>query len=164
MLLKRKRTLEEEKRIFNSQWELDYFMIETPAHTNHVVKNVKGDKANQDFCCYTSHAYAKLKGEPRKICTENLKKSVQQQTSCISTFTKSDNNRCKASYRVAYHLGIVGKPYSNGELVKHVSLTWLSAFILVRKLTIHQLLSHFIRFNAVKMILPTADPFSADKG
>ena len=86
MLLKRKRTLEEEKRIFNSQWELDYFMIETPAHTNHVVKNIKGDKANQNFCCYTSHAYAKWKGEPRKICAENLKKSVQQQTSCISTF------------------------------------------------------------------------------
>ena len=29
----------------------------------------------------------------------------------MSTFTKSDNNRCEASYRA-------GKPYSDGELVK----------------------------------------------
>ena len=36
----------------------------------------------------------------------------------MSTFTKSDNNRCEASYRVAYHLGVAGKPYSDGELVK----------------------------------------------
>ena len=92
----KKRTLEE-KRIFNSQWELDYFMMETPAHTmmcllcSQVVKTVKGDNAKQHFCRHTSHAYAKLKDEPRKICVENLKKSVRQPTSCMSTFTKSDN-------------------------------------------------------------------------
>ena len=36
----------------------------------------------------------------------------------MSTFAKSDNNRCKASCRVAYHLGVAGKPYSDGKLVK----------------------------------------------
>ena len=66
----------------------------------------------------TSHAHEKLKGEPRKICEENLKKSVRQQTSCISTFTKSDNNPCEASYRVTYHLGVAKKPYPEEELVK----------------------------------------------
>ena len=99
-------------------------MIETPAHTtmclicSQVVKTVKEDNAKQHFRRHTSHAHAKLKGEPRKICVENLKKSVRQQTSCMSTFTKSDNNCCEASYRVAYHLGVAGKPYSDGELVK----------------------------------------------
>ena len=125
MWLKRKRTLGEEKRIFNSLWELDYFMIETPAHTmmclipvcSLVVKTIKGDNAKQHFGRHTLHAYTKLKDEPRKICVKNLK-SVRQLTSCMSTFTKSDNNCCKASYRVAYHLGVVGKPYSDGELVK----------------------------------------------
>ena len=99
-------------------------MIETPAHTmmclicSQVVKTVNGDNAKQHFCHHTSNAYAKLKGEPRKICVENLKKSVRLQTSCKSTFTKSDNNHCKASYRLAYHLVVVGKPYSDGEFVK----------------------------------------------
>ena len=65
-----------------------------------------------------SHTYAKLEGESRKICVENLKKSLRQQTSCMSTFIKPTNNRCEASYRVAYHLGVEGKPYSDGELVK----------------------------------------------
>ena len=82
----------------------------------------------------------------------------------MSTFTKPDNNPCEASYRVVYYLGVAGKPISMGNLLSDVSSTYLSAFILVRKLTIHQLLSRVIRFNAVKMILPTADSFSADKG
>ena len=34
MSLKQKKTLREEKRIVNSQWELDYFIIETPAHND----------------------------------------------------------------------------------------------------------------------------------
>ena len=123
-MLKRKRTLGEEKRIFNALWELEYFMIETPAYTmmclicSQVGKTVKGDNAKLHFRRHTLDAYAKLKGEPRKICVENLKKSVRQQTSCMSTFTKSDNNRCEASYRVACHLGVAGKPYSDGKLVE----------------------------------------------
>ena len=36
----------------------------------------------------------------------------------MSTFIKPTNNRCQAFYRVAYHLGVAGKPYSDGELVK----------------------------------------------
>ena len=96
MSLKRKKTLGEEKRIFDAQWELDYFMIKTLAHTimclicTQVVKTVE-DNAKQHFRRHTSHAYAKLKGELRKIRVENLKKIVPQQTSCMSTFTKSDN-------------------------------------------------------------------------
>ena len=104
MSLKRKRTVAEEKRVFNSKWELEYFMIEIEAHTmmcvvcNQVVKAVKGDNAKQHFRRHMSHTYAKLEGESRKICVENLKKSLRQQTSCISTFIKPTNNRCEASY------------------------------------------------------------------
>ena len=124
MSLKRKRTVAEEKRVFNSKWEVDYFMIETAAHTmmclicSQVVKTLKGDNAKQHFCRHMSHTYTKLEGESRKICVENLKKSVRQQTSCMSSFMKSTDNRCEASYRVAYHLGVAGKPFSDGELVK----------------------------------------------
>ena len=124
MLLKCKRTQTEEKRVFNSKCAQDYFMIETATHSmmclicNQVVKTVKGDNAKGHFCRHESHSYAKLKGDSRKICIENLKTSVRKQTACIATFAKSTNSRCEASYRVVYHLGAVGKPYSNGELVK----------------------------------------------
>ena len=123
MSLKRKKTVAEEKRVINSKWELDYFMIETEAHTmmclirNQVVKTVKGDNAKQHFFSHMPHTYAKLEGESKKICVENLKKSLRQQTSCMSTFIKPTNNCCEASYRVAYHLKVAGKPYSDGELV-----------------------------------------------
>ena len=124
MSLKWKRTIAEEKRVFNSKWELDYFMIKTEVHTmmclicSQVVKTVKGNDAKQHFHRHMSHTYAKLEEDLRKICVENLKKSLRQQTSCMSTFIKSTNNRYEASYRVAYHLGVAGKPYSDGELVK----------------------------------------------
>ena len=104
--------------------EFDYFMIETEVYTmmclvcNQVVKTVKGDNAKQHFRRHMSHTYAKLEGESRKICVDNLKKSLRQSTFCMSTFIKLTNNFCEASYRVAYNLGVAGKPCSDGELVK----------------------------------------------
>ena len=82
------------------------------------MKTVKGNKAKQHFRRHESHSYAKLKGVSKKICIENLKKSVRKQITCLTTFAKSTNSRCEASYRVAYHLGVAGRPYSDGELVK----------------------------------------------
>ena len=81
-------------------------------------KTVKGNNAKQHFCRHESHSFAKLKGDSRKICIENLKKSERKQTACITTFAKSTNSRCEASYNVAYRLGVAGKPHSDGELVK----------------------------------------------
>ena len=101
-----------------------YFMIETATYSmmclicNQVVKTVKGDNAKQHFRRYESHSYAKLKGNSRKIYIENLKKSVRKQTTGITTFAKSTNSRCEASYREAYHLSVAGKPYSDGKLLK----------------------------------------------
>ena len=82
------------------------------------MKTVKGDNAKQHFRRHKSHSCSKLKGNSRKICIENLKNSARKQTACITTFAKSTNSRCEASYRVAHHLGVAGKPYSDGELVK----------------------------------------------
>ena len=99
-------------------------MIETATHSmmclicNQVVKTVKGDNTKQHFRRHELHFYATPKGNSRKICIENLKKSVRKQTACKTTFSESTNSRCEASYRVAYHLGVAGKPYSDGELVK----------------------------------------------
>ena len=57
MSLKLKRTVAEEKRVINSKWELDYFMVETATHTmmclkcRQILKTVKGDNAKQHFHC-----------------------------------------------------------------------------------------------------------------
>ena len=94
-------------------------MIETATHSimclicNQVVKTVKGDNAKQHFRRHESHSYAKLKGDLRKICVENLKKSARKQTACVTTFAKSTNSRCEASYRVAYYLGVAGNSRSD---------------------------------------------------
>ena len=57
-------------------------MIETATHSimcltcHQVVKTVKEDDAKQHIRGQESHSYAKLKGDSRKICIENLKKSI----------------------------------------------------------------------------------------
>ncbi|OAF67749.1 hypothetical protein A3Q56_04427 [Intoshia linei] len=53
--MKKRRTLSDEKRSFNSNWELNYFMIETTNHTmvclicEQVIKTIKGDNAKQHY-------------------------------------------------------------------------------------------------------------------
>ena len=113
MLLKRKRTLAKEKRMFNSKWELDYIMMETATDSmmclicRHVLKTVKGDNAKQHCRRHMSHKYAKLKGKSRKICVEILKTRVRQQTSCISTFVKSNNAVIAARLSTEWHIILV---------------------------------------------------------
>ena len=133
-------------------------MIETATHSmmclicSQVVKTVKKDNAKQHFLRHESHSYAKLKGDSRKICIENLKKSVRKQRTCKTIFAKSTNSRCEASYRVAYHLGVAGKPYSDGELVKRCLIDVVKCIHSRRKLIILQLFSRVLQCNAGKMI------------
>ena len=62
MLLKQKRTVAEEKRVFTSKWEIDTnHIIETKEFTTmclicrlQVVKTVKRDNAKWHFCRHTS--------------------------------------------------------------------------------------------------------------
>ena len=59
-------------------------MIETATHfmmcliCNQIVKTVKGDNPKQHLHCHELQSYVKLKVDSRKICLENLKKSVQK--------------------------------------------------------------------------------------
>ena len=122
--MKKMRTLADENRTFNTQWEVDYFVSETSDHCmkclicDEVIKTLKSDNARQHFRKHECHSYAKLQGESRKICVENLKKKLKQQKWGFQTFVKSSNARVEASYKVAHILGVAGKPYSDGELVK----------------------------------------------
>ena len=125
---KRKRSVANERRVFNPKWEQEYFIIDIDSQgmlcliCNQVIKTVKGDNAKQHYRRHNEHHYAKLIDQPRKACVENLKRNVKKQTSCMSNFVKSGNCRVEASYRVAYYLGVAGKPFSDGELVKKIIL------------------------------------------
>ena len=55
------------------------------------------------------------KANKKDMCRK-FEKPVRQQASSISTFVKSNNNRCKGSSRVTYYLGVEGKPYSDEKL------------------------------------------------
>ena len=95
-------------------------MIETAAHTmmclicSQVVKTVKGDDAKQHFRRHVTQLRKIGRRVEENLCRK-FEESVRHQTSCMSTFIQSNNNGCEASYRVAYHLGVAGKPYIRME-------------------------------------------------
>ena len=63
--MKRGRILTDENRSFKAQWEVDYFMIETPDHgmmcpiCEQVLKTVKSVNVKQLYRRHESHRYAK---------------------------------------------------------------------------------------------------------
>ena len=114
--------------------------------TSNIEIVVKGDNAKRHYRRHNEHHYAKLIDQPHKACVENLKRNVKKQTSFMSNFVKSGNCRVEASYRVAYHLGDAGKPFSDGELVKKIIL---DVFILNKKATNQLFLSRVTQISAV---------------
>jgi len=85
---------------------------------NEVLKTMKGDNAKQHYHRHEAHAFANLQGEIRKSCVENLKRNIRRQSSLLCGYLKSKNILTEASYRVSYRLGVAGKPFSDGELIK----------------------------------------------
>ena len=58
---KRKRSIADERRVFNPKCELEYFMIDTDSQgmlciiCNQVIKTVKGDNAKQHYRRHNEH-------------------------------------------------------------------------------------------------------------
>jgi hypothetical protein len=57
-------------------------------------------------------------GDTRKIAVEELKKTKQQSSSMLSTWTQSSNNVNQASFAVALEIAKRGKPFTDGEYIK----------------------------------------------
>ena len=97
-------------------------MIETEVHTMmclvcNQVKTVKGDNAKQHFRRQMLHTYKCKIGRRVKKDLRRKFKAKFTTADILHVHFQPTNNRCEASYKVAYYLGMVGKPYSDGELV-----------------------------------------------
>ena len=84
--------LTDENRSLKAEWEVDYFMIESPDQgmicliCEQVLKTVKSDNAKQHFRRHESHSCAKLDRPSREKCIENLKKRLNQRKTTFQTF------------------------------------------------------------------------------
>ena len=114
----RKRTLQEERRVFNEEWELQFYVVAVKDKMmcllcNSMITTVKKHNANQHYTIHKNHKYVALEGEARK---EALKK-MKQQWQMFQLVSTQGANITEASYRIAYILGKKGKPYSDAELI-----------------------------------------------
>ena len=120
----RKRTLQEERRVFNVEWELQFYVVAVKDKMmcllcNCMIRTVKKYNANQHYTTHKNHKYVALKGEARKEALKKMKLHNQQQRQVFQSVSRQGTNITEATYRIAYILGKKGKPYSDAELIKY---------------------------------------------
>ncbi|UYV66688.1 EPM2AIP1 [Cordylochernes scorpioides] len=119
----KKRTLKDENRLFNEEWELQYFLISSKDKMvcllcSTVLTTIKKYNANQHYMTHSNHKYAILEGEARKTILQQLKNEKLHRQQTFNRFFQQNNNATEATYKVAYILGKRGKPFSDVEMIK----------------------------------------------
>ena len=119
----RKRTLQEERRVFHEEWELQFYVAAVKDKMmcllcNSMITTVKKYNANQHYTTYKNHKYVALEGEARKEALKKMKLHNQQQRQVFQSLSRQGTNITEATYRIAYMLGKKGNPYSDAELIK----------------------------------------------
>lgn len=119
----KKRKLNEENRVFNTQWELDYFFIFVKDKMicllcNAALTSFKKSNAHQHYLTHKDHKYAKLEGEAREAALQKLKKEKKNQQAGFSAFLNRNVTITDASYKIAHLLGKKGKPFSDVDTIK----------------------------------------------
>lgn len=123
MSKKTKRTLKEENRFFNEDWELQYYLVSAKDRMicllcDTAISTLKKFNAHQHYNTHKDHKYFKLEGEARKVVLQKLKDEKQKQRQFFQAAIRPGNNATEATYKVAYILGKKGKPFSDVEIVK----------------------------------------------
>jgi len=119
----RKITLQEERRVFNEEWELQFYGVAVKDKMmcllcNSMITTVKKHNAKERYATNKNNKYVSLEGDPRKEALKKMKLQNQQQRQTFHSVWRQGTNITEATYRIPYILGMKGKPYSEVELVK----------------------------------------------
>ena len=114
----RKRTLQEERRVFNEDWELQFYVVAVKdkmmcSLCNSIITIAKKYSANQHYRSHKNYKYVALEGEARKEALNKMKLLNQQQLQVFQSVSRQVTNITEATYRIAYILGTKGKPSSD---------------------------------------------------
>lgn len=119
----RKRSIQQEGRIFQNRWKLDYFCTEI---NNEIIcllcqKKIGAIKEYNISRHYNTKHYEEynvFQGIVREEKLDKLISSFHSQLNFFSKLTVRDKSLTRASYEISYILGCRGKPFSDGELIK----------------------------------------------
>ena len=123
MSKKLKRTLKDEHKVFNEEWELQYFVVSDNGKMQCLlcettIVTIKKYNAHQHYSTHKDNKHAKLEGKSRSIALKKLKEGRQKQRQFFHRIIHQDKAVTEASYKVAYLLGKQGKPFSDSQLIK----------------------------------------------
>lgn len=121
-----KRKIEDEYRIFQDSWEIEFFCISGKKHDALCLicrKTINIPKRYNINRHYTTHhtEFSKNYPHPSKIREEKLielKKGIFSEKQSILRFTNKNELATKASYEVTHMLAKRMKPFSDAELIK----------------------------------------------
>ena len=124
---KKARTLQQENRFFQSDWEEKYFQIEVDNKAHCllcpvVISSVKSFNIERHYKTHSAK-YDCYQGELRKKKLESLKSARNKQTNMFKGSNESEEIT-KTSFKVSYLLAQNMKPYSDGELMKQAIVTF----------------------------------------
>ena len=119
----RKRSLQEERKVFNEEWELQFYVVAVKDKMmcllwNSMITTVKKYNANQKYRTHKNHKYVALESEAREEALNKMKLHNQQQRKVFQSVSRQGTNITEATYRIVYILGKKDKPYSDAELIK----------------------------------------------
>ena len=124
---KKARSLQQENRAFQSDWEEKYFQIEVDNKAHCllcpvVISSVKSFNIKRHYEKHSTK-YDCYQGESRKRKLESLKSAWNKQTNMFKASTESEDI-AKTSYKVSHLLARSMKPYSDGEIMKQAIVTF----------------------------------------
>ncbi len=124
---KKARTLQQENRVFRSDWEEKYFQIEVDNKAHCllcpvVISSVKSSNIERHYKTHSSK-YDCYQGESRKRKLKSLKSARNKQTNMFKASNESEDIT-KTSYKVSHLIARNMKPYSDGEIMKQAIVTF----------------------------------------
>lgn len=118
----RKRKLEEEGRVFQEKWELQYFCITVNSKIHCLICNnsIATPKEYNLKRHYTSNheSYDQYEGLMRVSKLKELKANLAKQQSWLTKIQKGNVASVIASYELSQMIAISGKSYTEGDFIK----------------------------------------------
>src|SRR5687768_10737931 len=107
-----RRTVQEENRVFNEEWEEMYFFVGLPGEKEKmlcllcdaVLATIKKANAQSHYKTHAAHKCAVLEGEARLTALKKLKANRNKQQNIFKKVTEQANGAVQATYKVAYLL------------------------------------------------------------
>ncbi|CAK1600072.1 unnamed protein product [Parnassius mnemosyne] len=118
-----KRKISSEIRMFQNEWETDYFVVpnKNNAATCLICRENIILKKLQYFASFSSKSFDETFPPGSSLRNEKLsifKRVLHQQQNVMSVALSQDSAVTKASYEICYILGKHMKPFSDAEIVK----------------------------------------------